>query len=98
MLLDSKILKEMKNNTLGLFSLTPREWDVLMQSTNFLSNKEIAEALCITPESVANYKQRIKEKLDLNKGSGLLTKYVVHNLEAIKEIYSIIRDSKRLEK
>jgi DNA-binding CsgD family transcriptional regulator len=94
MLLDPKRLNETRNDTLRLFSLTPREWDVLIQSTNFISSKEIADALHITPESVANYKQRIKEKLELNKGSGLLTKYLVQNLDAIHEIHSIIKNIK----
>ena len=89
MILTSQLLQQEGNQTLRLFSLTRREWDVLIESTNFGSNKEIADVLCITPESVSNYKQRIKEKLHLDKGSGSLTKYLVQNVDIIKETYSV---------
>ncbi|MDZ7899419.1 MAG: LuxR C-terminal-related transcriptional regulator [Arcicella sp.] len=89
MILTSQLLQQEGNQTLRLFSLTRREWDVLMESTNFGSNKEIADVLCITPESVSNYKLRIKEKLYLDKGSGSLTKYLVQNMAIIKETYSV---------
>ena len=89
MILTPQLLQKEGNQTLRLLSLTPREWDVIMQCIYFLSNKEIADILCITPESVSNYKQRIKEKLYLKKGSGSLTKYVSQNTDIIKETYSI---------
>ena len=97
MLLTPQLLQQEGNQTLRLLSLTRREWDVMMQSIYFLSNKEIADILCITPESVSNYKQRIKEKLYLNKGSGLLTKYVAQNIDIIKETYSFANLMKWLE-
>ena len=56
MILTSQLLQQEGNQILRLFSLTRREWDVLIESTNFSSNKEIANVLCITPESVSNYK------------------------------------------
>ena len=89
MILTSQLLQQKDNQILRLFSLTRREWDVLSESTNFGSNKEIAEILCITLESVSNYKQRIKEKLYLDKGSGSLTKYLVQNMDTIKVTYSL---------
>ncbi len=89
MIINSQLLQQEGNQTLRLLSLTRREWDVLFESTNFGSNKEIADVLCITPESVSNYKQRIKEKLYLDKGNGALTKFLVNNLDDIKETYSV---------
>ena len=87
----NQLLHNLQQNALAvtLLSLTPREWDVLMQSINFLSNKEIADILCITPESVSNYKQRIKEKLHLDKGTGSLTKFLVNNLDNIRETHTV---------
>jgi DNA-binding NarL/FixJ family response regulator len=88
----NQILQKLQHDvlTITLLSLTSREWDVLIQSTYFLSNKEIADILCVSPESVSNYKTRIKEKLHLDKGNGSLSKFLVNNLDNIKEIHTVV--------
>ena len=62
----------------NLHTLTPREWDVLLLIADDVPNKEIADKLHLTPESVKTYRARIAEKLAIS-GRDSLGRYARKN-------------------
>ena len=66
--------------------LCPREWDVLIYIANGLSNKEIAERLCVTPKSVKNYCTRLGNKLH-QKGAGKVALFASQHRAALRFWY-----------
>jgi len=57
-----------------MVSLTPREIEVLLLVAKGLSNKEIAETLCISVKTARNHVTNILPKLDL-RSRGELSNY-----------------------
>ena len=58
--------------------LSDRERDVLVQIVNGLSNKEIADRLCISPHTVMSHRKNISRKLNIHSAAGL-TIYAIAN-------------------
>ena len=54
------------------YSLTGREREVLPMLANALTNRQIAEKLYVSPNTVQTYRQRIMKKLDLHNGIDIL--------------------------
>lgn len=52
--------------------ISPREWDVLRLSSNGLGNKEIAEALTLSINTVRSYRKTLMRKLDAKNVAELL--------------------------
>ena len=59
-------------------ALSDREKEVLVQLVNGLSNKEIADKLCISTHTVISHRKNIVRKLDIHSTAGL-TIYAIAN-------------------
>ncbi len=71
-----------------LKDLTDRETELLRRLTADPTNEEVADAMCVSPKSIANYKNRIGEKLGL-KGNRTILKFVLKNCAFFQSISSI---------
>ena len=58
----SQIKNGLPNTVKPLFRVTPREKELLILVCNGLSNKEIAEKLCISVQTVKNHVSALMEK------------------------------------
>ncbi len=61
-------------------ALSDRENDVLVQVVKGLSNKEIADVLCISPHTVISHRKNISKKLKIHSTAGLTIYAIVNNL------------------
>lgn len=66
--------------------LSSREKDVLVQVVNGLSNKEIADKLCISVHTVITHRKNITRKLHIHSAAGLTIYAIVNNLVDIKSL------------
>jgi len=60
--------------------LSDRERDVLIQVVRGLSNKEIAEVLCISTHTVISHRKNIARKLNIHSTAGLTVYAIVNKL------------------
>lgn len=60
--------------------LSDRERDVLIQVVRGLSNKEIADVLCISTNTVISHRKKITHKLDIHSTAGLTIYAIVNKL------------------
>ncbi len=60
--------------------LSEREKDVLIQVVRGLSNKEIAEVLCISMHTVVSHRKHITRKLNIHSTAGLTVYAIVNKL------------------
>ena len=60
--------------------LSERENDVLVQIVKGLSNKEIADVLCISVHTVITHRKNITRKLHIHSTAGLTIYAIVHKL------------------
>ena len=60
--------------------LSERECDVLVKIANGLSNKEIADALCISVHTVITHRKNITRKLNIHSTAGLTIYAIVNKL------------------
>ena len=60
--------------------LSDREKDVLVEVVKGLSNKEIADVLCISPHTVISHRKNISKKLQIHSTPGLTIYAIVNNL------------------
>ena len=61
-------------------ALSERERDVLIQVVNGLSNKEIADILCISTHTVITHRKNITRKLNIHSTAGLTIYAIVNKL------------------
>ena len=61
-------------------ALSDREKDVLIELVNGLSNKEIADRLCISPYTVMSHRKNIARKLNIHSTAGLTIYAIVNGL------------------
>ena len=61
-------------------ALSERECDVLVKIANGLSNKEIADALCISVHTVITHRKNITRKLNIHSTAGLTIYAIVNKL------------------
>ena len=66
--------------------LTEREKDIIIGVVKGLTNKEIADKLFISVNTVTTHRRNIAKKLDIHSPSGLTIYAIVNNLVDIKEI------------
>ena len=60
--------------------LSEREKDVLIQVVKGLSNKEIADVLCISTHTVISHRKNITRKLNIHSTAGLTIYAIVNKL------------------
>ena len=75
-----RFLKGKRSQAEQLGPLTPREREVLQRTAEGYTNQEIAQELGISPKTVDTYRQRIMEKLGLQKRSELVRYALRHGL------------------
>ncbi len=66
--------------------LSEREKDVLIEVVKGLSNKEIADALCISIHTVISHRKNISHKLNIHSPAGLTIYAIVNNLVDINNL------------
>ena len=66
--------------------LSGREKDVLIQVVRGLSNKEIADVLCISMHTVISHRKNIARKLNIHSTAGLTIYAIVHHLIDLSEV------------
>lgn len=67
-------------------ALGEREKEIIHNIAKGLTNKQIADKLCISTHTVATHRRNICAKLDIHTSSGLTLYAIVHNLIDISEI------------
>jgi regulator of cell morphogenesis and NO signaling len=68
--------------------LTDREKDVLIQIVHGLSNKEIADVLCISMHTVVSHRKHITTKLNIHSTAGLTVYAIVNKLVELNIVES----------
>lgn len=66
--------------------LSEREQDVLVQVVQGLSNKEIADVLCISIHTVISHRKNIARKLNIHSTAGLTIYAIVNKLVDINTL------------
>ena len=66
--------------------LSDREKDVLVQVVKGLSNKEIADVLCISTHTVISHRKNIAKKLNIHSTAGLTIYAIVNKLVDIDRL------------
>ncbi len=66
--------------------LSDREKDVLIQVVHGLSNKEIADVLCISMHTVVSHRKHITAKLNIHSTAGLTVYAIVNHLVDINNL------------
>ena len=66
--------------------LSDREQDVLVQVVRGLSNKEIADVLCISTHTVISHRKNIARKLNIHSSAGLTIYAIVNKLVDINTL------------
>ena len=73
-------------NKNSIDSLTRRERDVLISIAKGMSNKEIADHLCISVNTVITHRRNIARKLQIHSPAGLTIYAIVNNLVDISAV------------
>lgn len=60
--------------------VTNREKEIIVAIAKGLSNKEIANDLCLSPHTIATYRKRISSKLGIRGAAGFATYAMINNL------------------
>ena len=72
--------------------LSDRERDVLIQVVRGLSNKEIAEVLCISMHTVVSHRKHITRKLNIHSTAGLTIYAIVNHLIDLNTVEGAVSD------
>ena len=67
-------------------ALSERERDVLVQIVKGLSNKEIADILCISIHTVITHRKNITRKLNIHSAAGLTIYAIVNKLISLDNL------------
>lgn len=66
--------------------LTPRERDIIIGVVKGMTNKEIADELFISPNTVTTHRRNIVKKLDIHSASGLTVYAIMNKLVNLQDI------------
>lgn len=69
-----------------MHNLTEREKEIIRNVARGLSNKEIADRLCLSPHTVATHRRNICAKLDIHSAAGLTIFAIIHHLLKVSEV------------
>lgn len=69
-----------------LEELTPRERDIIIGVVKGMTNKEIADELFISPNTVTTHRRNIVKKLDIHSASGLTVYAIMNKLVSLQDI------------
>lgn len=83
---DEDMGEETQGETSPIKLLGEREKEILKCVAKGLSNKEIADELCISVHTVTTHRRNICAKLDIHSAAGLTIFAILHNLVRIDEI------------
>lgn len=64
--------------------LTARERDIIALVARGLSNKEIADKLCLSVHTVATHRRNISAKLDIHSASGITVYAIMHGIISLQ--------------
>lgn len=67
--------------------LTPREREIVIGIVKGMTNKEIADKLFISPNTVTTHRRNIVKKLDIHSASGLTVYAIMNKLVSLKDIH-----------
>lgn len=67
-------------------NLTEREKEIIRNVARGLSNKEIADKLCLSVHTVATHRRNICAKLDIHSAAGLTIFAIIHRLLSVSEV------------
>lgn len=67
-------------------NLTEREKEIIRNVARGLSNKEIADRLCLSVHTVATHRKNICSKLDIHSAAGLTIFAIIHRLLNVSEV------------
>lgn len=67
-------------------NLTEREKEIIRNVARGLSNKEIADRLCLSVHTVATHRRNICSKLDIHSAAGLTIFAIIHRLLNVSEV------------
>ena len=67
-------------------SISDREKDVIISLVQGMSNKEIADHLCISINTVITHRRNIARKLQIHSAAGLTIYAIVNNLVDISTV------------
>lgn len=70
-----------------IHNLTEREKEIIRSIARGLSNKEIADQLCVSVHTVATHRRNICAKLDIHSAAGLTVFAIIHHLLPISDIH-----------
>ena len=82
----AKISNMIGRNQEGTDALGEREKDVIVALVQGMSNKEIAEHLCISVNTVITHRRNIARKLQIHSAAGLTIYAIVNNLIDISAV------------
>ena len=66
--------------------LTPRERDIIIGVVKGMTNKEIADELFISPNTVTTHRRNIVKKLDIHSASGFTVYAIMNKLVSLQDI------------
>ena len=67
-------------------SLSPRERDIVRLVSCGLSNKEIADRLCLSFHTVTTYRRNLSAKLNIHSSAGLTIYAILHHIIDLKDV------------
>ncbi len=67
-------------------SLSDREKEIVVCVAKGLSNKEIADALCLSVNTVTTHRRNIAKKLSIHSSAGITIYAIVNNLVSLEEV------------
>ena len=82
----AKISKMISRNHDSSESLSDREKDVIVSLVQGMTNKEIADHLCISINTVITHRRNIARKLQIHSPAGLTIYAIVNNLVDISAV------------
>lgn len=81
-----KISNMLNNSSMGAESLSERERDVIVALVQGMTNKEIADHLVISINTVITHRRNIARKLQIHSAAGLTIYAIVNNLVDISSV------------
>lgn len=66
--------------------LSPRERDIVRLVSCGLSNKEIADRLCLSFHTVTTYRRNLSSKLNIHSSAGLTIYAILHHIIELKDV------------